>query len=178
MTQTVPVWQAMVALLGTIILALIGHIIAVAKLKTDIRQKNFENSMRVVETHDAAYRTYTAALKAYGENPEPKYEDFMKIVSAGDIYFHQYSLICNSMLSGLVDVNIRDNTWIPKIRVVLEKTLPYHYQTLKNASEKGGFPYTGELRRCDHESIYAAAEMFSTSSAWLRSHEELGAPNT
>jgi hypothetical protein len=171
MTQAIPLWQAMVSLFGVIVVGLIGHMVSVAKLKTELDQKNFENSMRVLETHDAAYRTYTYAMEAYVLAPEPDYEDFMKVVSSGDVYFNQLNLICSTMISGKVDHNIRDKIWMPKIKVAFEKSLPMHYDTLRNAAKKRGFPYKGELRRRDHESIFAVAEMFSASDAWQRPHE-------
>lgn len=172
MNHPIPLWQALASVMVVSVLGVIGHLIAIQKLRTDLTQKNFENSMRVVETHDAAYRNYVSALTTYIGLSAPNFEEFMKLVSAGDVYFHQASLICNSMLSGLVDPNIRDNTWMPKIRKVFEKTLPDHYQTLEGEARKRGFPWKGELRREDHESIYAAAEFFSLTDAWVRPHEK------
>lgn len=172
MNQPIPLWQALASVFGVIIVGLIGHFIALRKYQTDLAQKNYENSMKIVETHDAAYRAYVTALATYLENPTPTSDDFTAMVTAGDVYFNQANSMCVCMLSGKVDPNIRDDLWIPKVRRVYEKTLPDHYDTLKSEAKKRGYPYRGELRRRDHESIYRAAERFGTTDAWRRPHEE------
>lgn len=172
MSQTIPLWQAIASVFGVIILGLIGHFIALRKYQTDLAQKNYENSMKIVETHDAAYRAYVAALEAYLEKASPVSADFHAMVVAGDIYFNQANSMCVCMLSGKVDPNIRDEIWIPKIRRVVEATLQTHYETLKVEAAKHGYPYNGELRRRDHAAIFRAAERFSATDAWLRPQED------
>lgn len=172
MTQTVPLWQALVSLFGVIVVGLIGHFVALRKYQTDLAQKNYENSMKIIETHDAAFRTYTTAFEAYLNNRSPSAEDFTAMVVAGDVYFNQASSMCACMLSGKVDPTIRDEIWLPKVRRVYDKTLPDHYEALQGEASKRRFPYTGKLRRRDHASIYRVAERFGTTEAWLRPHEE------
>lgn len=132
----------------------------------DYQQKNYENSVKLVDTQAASYRQYTTALSSYLGGPKGDSALFKSLAEAGDIYFYHISLMCDTILSGKVDEEIRDNTWLPKIRVAYERSLPKHYQVLQSEAAKYQIPYSGKLRRQDHESVYAVVEKFSGTHAW------------
>lgn len=172
MNQTVPLWLAVVGMLGTLLLGFLARFSMTPKERKDVEQKNYENAVKVVDTHKDAYRDYAAAMTAYCSADPPTVEAFDWLSAAGDAYFHQIGLMCDAILSGKVDPQIRDNTWLPKIKVAFEKTLPNHYATLEAQAAKHAWPWKGELRRSDHESIHAVVERYSGSPAWLREHED------
>ncbi|MET3526478.1 hypothetical protein [Phenylobacterium koreense] len=171
MTQTVPLWLTILSAVGALLIGLLGRFTLSKKDKKDLEQKNYENSMKIIESHESSYKTYTQALSTYSDSDDPSFDDFMKLASAGDLYFHHAGMMCNAILSGKVDESIRDNTWLPKIKLIFERLLPAHYEVLQGQATKKGYPYTGKMRRQDHESIYAVVEKFSNSPAWQRRHE-------
>jgi hypothetical protein len=136
------------------------------KERKDFEQGNYQNALHLAVLHNDAYEKYTTALTEYIEAGEQTFLLFKNIMTSGDIYFYQAHLMCDAILSDKVDVRVRDNTLLKKIRDVAERTLPSHYKTLQEIAEKKGFQYEGKLRREDHESIYAVVERFSASPSW------------
>ncbi|WP_312597806.1 hypothetical protein [Brevundimonas sp.] len=165
----VPIWVPLVSALGGVIL---GRFSMSKKERADIDQKNYENSVKATETHDVAYKAYVAALAAYGSADDPTMDQFLALSSTGDSYFTQIARMADTIISGRVDVSMRDATWLPKIKVAYEKLLPAHYGALQAQARKKNYSYTGKLRRSDHESIYSVAEKFGSTDAWLRPQED------
>lgn len=171
MTQTVPIWVPIVVALITAFGGFfVGQFAMSKKDRQDVHQKNYENSTKATEAHAEAYKGYVAALSGYGSTPSQ--EAFVNLCQCGDVYFSQVGRLCDTILSGRANEGMRDSTWLPAIKVVFEKSLPFHYEVLQAEAVKHGYSYKGKLRRRDHESIYAVAEKFSTSPAWLRPHED------
>lgn len=130
------------------------------KEKADFEQTNYSNTMKLLEQHDAAYTKYTNAITTYAEAQKPNFELFKEIATCGDIYFIQACLMCDAILSGKVDTHVRDNTLVPKIADIANRTLPRHYDTLRSIAKEKGWAYKGELRRKDYRSIFAVVEKF------------------
>lgn len=169
MSDCVPLWVPFASALGSgTASALVARLLFTRKERADLRQKNYENTLRVAEMHDNAYQSYIAALRRYFGLDTPTVEDFFQLASSGDPYFRHAGVMADTVLSGLVNEDVRDNSWLPKLRVVIERTLPRHYETLALEAQKRGVPYTGKLRRQDHESLYALAEKYAGTSAWER----------
>lgn len=59
------------------------------KDRKDVEQKNFENTAKLIEQHDAAYAEYTKALTAYFDAPRAVLDNFVDIATKGDRYFIQ-----------------------------------------------------------------------------------------
>jgi hypothetical protein len=170
-TQTVPIWVPIVtAIITSLGGFLLGRFTMSKKERADVEQKNYENSVNATASHDDAYREYIAALTAYGQSPTA--DGFVTLCRCGDTYFSQVGRMCDTILSGRVNEGMRDSTWLPAIKAAFDKSLPNHYEVLQSEAAKHGYTYKGKLRRRDHESIHAVAEKFSTSSAWLRPHED------
>lgn len=165
----VPIWVPLVTGLGGLV---VGRFSMSKKERADVDQKNYENSTKVTETHHAAYQAYVDALTAYHKSGDPTFDDFVKLASSGDVYFLQVSRMCETILANKADEGIRDNTWLPKIKRAFDSLLPAHYDSLQAQAKKKAYPYTGKLRRQDHESIFAVAEQFSATAAWQRPYED------
>jgi hypothetical protein len=137
------------------------------KDKKDLEQDNYENSVKLAELNDNAYTNYTAAIKAYVGKKAVTLDDFVLIATTGDKYFSQAAMLASAILSDKVDIAVRDNTLLAKVRDVAERTLPKHYETLQGIARTKGWPYVGELRRQDHEAIFAVVEKFGNAPAWV-----------
>lgn len=142
------------------------------KEREDVGQKNYENTVAASGQHRDSYEAYIAALQRYCKADEPTFDEFLLLARSGDVYFTQVGRMCDAIISGRVDASVRDATWIPKIKVAFERLLPAHYEALTKQATKRGYDYTGKLRRSDHESIYAVAERYGQTDAWLRPHED------
>jgi hypothetical protein len=132
----------------------------------DVDQKNYENTATRIAEHDAAYAEYTKALTAYAEAPAATFDNFDEISTKGDRYFMQLNFLASSILSGKVDRAARDKILLPKIRAVVRRTLPQHYDTLKEIAKMHGFAYRGELRRTDYGALYDLVEKFGPGPEW------------
>ena len=139
------------------------------KEKKDLEQDNYENSLKLEELQEKVYSAYTDAIKVYVGKEDVTLDDFVLIATTGDKYFSQTSTLCSAILSDKVDASVRDNKLLAKVRDVAQRTLPKHYETLKSIAEKKGWPYQGELRRQDHEAIYAVVERFGAAPGWTGS---------
>lgn len=168
----VPVWVPVLTAVGGVALGLLGRISMTKKERADVDQKNYENSVAATAQHKAVYDAYFAALRAYGDVEDPTLDDFLLLAQTGDAYFTQVGRMCDTIISGRVDVAMRDATWLPKIKVAFEKLLPAHYEALTTQAKKKGYAYTGKLRRSDHESVFSVAERFNQTDAWVRPHED------
>jgi hypothetical protein len=167
----VPVWVPILTAVGGVALGLLGRVTMTKKERADVDQKNYENSVAATSQHKTAVEAYVAALHAYGQSDDPTLDDFLLLAQTGDAYFTQVGRMCDAIISGRVDTAMRDATWLPKIKVAYEKSLPAHYDTLSSQAKKKGYAYTGKLRRSDHESIFTVAERYGETDAWLRPHE-------
>jgi len=136
------------------------------KDRKDLEQKNYENSTALVTQHDAAYVSYTGAISAYVAAPAATVENFVAIATLGDRYFMQLNQMCSAILSQKVDVLLRDEVLLPKVRDAVLRTLPDHYETLHAIAAKQDFSYSGALRRSDHGAVYAVAEKFGAGPEW------------
>ena len=134
---------------------LISHFTLSKKDRKDVAQKNYENSVALVEQHKLAYEAYAAALKTYDDAALASANDFFHIATTGETYFYVLGLMSSAILSDKVDPALRDNVMLRKIKEATERTLPHHYEALKAIAQKYNFPYTGELRLADYEALYA-----------------------
>lgn len=124
------------------------------KDRKEFEQKNFDNVANLLEQHDAAYAQYTKALAAYAQAARADINNFTDIATLGDRYFIHLNLLASAIMSDKVDGHARDYILLPKIRDVVDRTLPQHYGALKSMSDKYGFGYRGRLRRGDYGALY------------------------
>jgi hypothetical protein len=54
-----------------------------------------------------------------------------------------------------------ENTHIPIIKDVIEKTLPTFYETLQDIAQKQKIEYSGELKRENYESIFKVYDKYA-----------------
>ena len=146
--------------IGAAITFVVARLSFTKKERADYEQVNYANTTKLLEQYDAAYDKYTAAIHAYTAADTPTFELFKSIAVCGDLYFNQACLMSDAIMSGKVDCHVRDNTLVPKIVDVAERSLPKHYDTLTTIAEAKGWSYSGELRRKDYRSIYAVVEKF------------------
>jgi hypothetical protein len=142
------------------------------KDRKDIEQKNFENTSKLIENHDATYRDYTAALTAYADAPLADGDKFIDLAITGDRYFLQLNLLATAIISDKVDPSAREQILLPRLRAAVVRTLPHHYDALRMMADKHGFKYRGELRRSDHGAIYAVAEKYGPGPEWSDNPED------
>lgn len=132
------------------------------KERKDVEQANYQNSSKLVETHEQSYRIYTAALSDY--RGDPTEANFVKVATAGDDYFRQARFTCDAIMSDKINEHHRDSTLLPHFCRIVETTLPDHYAFMAREAEGHGFDYRGELRRDDHRSIYTVVERYGVGT--------------
>lgn len=111
------------------------------------------------------FQEFTSALQKYvAKDSEPTFDDFVQIATIGEKYFYQQKITSNAILAGKVDAHSRDSTLVPRLAETVNSNLPAYYRTLQSIAKRKGFPYSGELRRENYESLYAVVEKYSNSS--------------
>lgn len=130
------------------------------KERKDVEQANYQNSAKLLDTHESAYRGYCAALADY--RGDPTEARFVEVATKGDDYFRQARFTCDAILSDKIDRHHRDNTLLAHFDRVVKTTLPEHYEFMTRESKAHNFDYRGELRRDDHRSIYAVVETYGS----------------
>lgn len=88
-------------------------------------------------------------------------EDFFEIATKGQINFDHMPQICDAVLANNVDKAAITNSIYPKVKDLVERTLPDYYSTLQELAEKEGIQYNGELKRDNYEAIYQVYEKFA-----------------
>lgn len=136
------------------------------KDRKDVEQKNFENTAKLIEQHDAAYAEYTKALTAYFDAPSAVLDNFVDIATKGDRYFIQLNFLAAAILSDKVDASVREQILLPKIRAAVARSLPQHHEALRTIADKHGFAYRGELRRTDYGAVYDVIERYGAGPDW------------
>ncbi len=136
------------------------------KDRADVDQKNYESTAALVDRHDAAYAQYVDAIAAYNRAPANTLDAFTEIATKGDRYLVQLNFLAAAVNAGRVDPDARDTILLPKVRAAVRRTLPQHYDTLREIAAKHGFPYRGELRRSDYAALYEAVERFGPEPGW------------
>jgi hypothetical protein len=136
------------------------------KDRKDLEQKNYENTEKLTEEHDAAYHAYTCAIGGFSDAASADLGLFFEVATKGDRYLLQLNRVATAILSGKVDEEARDRTLLPIIRSAASRTLPDHYATLRTVADKHGFTYNGELRRTDYGAIYDVVERYGPGPEW------------
>ena len=131
------------------------------KDRHDVRQGNFENTERLVQSIESAYLSYTGALAAY-DPANPTIESFTAISTGGERYFGSLNMVSSAMLSGLIDENARDRMIVKRICEAAGRSIPSHYKTLSDIAKKRGFPFPEGPDRENYQAIYDAADRFGT----------------
>lgn len=130
------------------------------KDRKDLEQKNYENATSLRDNHDKAYDAYTKALADYDAAPNADVTNFVEIARAGDRYFLQLNFLCAAIMSGKVDASVRDDVMLAKIKAAADRTIPHHYKSLSDISQKHGFTHPSEFSREDYNAIYAVVERY------------------
>lgn len=136
------------------------------KESKDVEQKIFENMKSLMESQNDRFQEFSKALGVYrGKTEAPTIDDFLTIATIGEKYFYQQKITADAILSGKVDRNSRDNTFVPKIKETIERILPLYYEVLQNIAKKHNLQFHGELRREDYESLYLVVEKYGRFAA-------------
>lgn len=163
--QSSPWWITVALPIVTFVLGFFASRFTLSKKeRKDFEQANYANTVKLVEQDEAAYKDYTSALLVYCEATDVTFDMFTSIATKGDVYFYQARLTCDAIMSGKVDIQMRDNSLLPRIGDIAHKTLLQHYEALQAIAAKKGYPYNGELRRQDYVSIFAVAERFGLTA--------------
>lgn len=136
------------------------------KERADVDQKNFENTASLLERNDAAYGGYVDALAAFNAAPTASLDGFTEVATKGDRYLVQLNLLAAAVNAAHVERGARDTILMPKIRAAVLRTLPQHYDALREIARRQGYPYRGELRRSDYAALYEAVERFGAHDPW------------
>lgn len=148
-------WSVLVPMLTFLLGFCISRFTMSKKEKVDYKVKLQEMSNSLSDTLDERYDEFVSALAAYvNKKGKPSFTDFFNISSTGERYFSAMTTICNSINTGCLDKKTIVNTYIPKIKELVEKTLPQHYEALQEISKKKNFAYSGKLEECNYKSIY------------------------
>jgi hypothetical protein len=149
--------------IGTFILGFLTSRFTMSKKeRADVAQLRFQNSRELMERQNETFQDYVSALDGYINALEGDADHFVKVATVGERYFYQLKIASDAILSDAVDANARDNTLVPKIREAVERSLPEHYDALREIAAKKGFRYDGELRRENYSSLYAVVEKYGT----------------
>jgi len=132
------------------------------KERKDYSLKLQENSNKLSVDLDEKFQIFTAAIGVYNQkkfSPDPN--DFFEIATKGESYFAQCRAICDSILSGIVDKKSIENTHLPIVKDVIEKSLPVFYDTLQDISKKNSIQYDGILKKENYKSIYEVYDKYN-----------------
>lgn len=122
-------------------------------------QDYYKNSQDLRQKHETLYSEYADAIQSYVScEGDPTFEMFGEIAVKGDRYFGNINVIADAILSGKVDKQIRDSTFVPGICKAASLSLPRHYEVLQSIAKKKGYSYQGALDRANYGSLYAVAE--------------------
>ena len=141
--------------------ALISRLTMTKKEQKDYQARLQEYSNTLLRSLVDQYQQFTSALADYGsKNDPPSLREFHAISVSGEGYFMQLKMICDSILSENVDSQAIGNTHRQIVKDAVEKILPEYYSTLQEIAKKCDFPYSGELKRENYESVYAVYDRF------------------
>lgn len=101
------------------------------KDRLDLDNVRFRNSQDLMEKQQATYSDFIEALRLYSVSESPGIDDFYRISKAGEKYLYQQCLIASAILSENVQDKVRDQTFLPRIFDVVDRTLPAYHLTLK-----------------------------------------------
>jgi hypothetical protein len=136
-----------------------------ASERSQHRQRIYENSVRRKKEKEERYLAFVNAITSYCNKAEkPTLDDFQSIATSGDMYFNELKIIADSILSGHIDRNSRDHTFVPAIAEALQKNIPQYYDTLSKISARVGAPYDGRFKRTNYESLFRVVERFASNS--------------
>ncbi len=125
------------------------------KERVDYLSRLQENSNKLSAELNDRFQAFTTALNKYVQKGgQPDLDDFFDISTKGESYFSQGRTICDSILSGNIDKKSVENTHVPIIKDVVEKTLPNFYKTLQEIAQKRNIKYAGTLKKENYKSIY------------------------
>jgi hypothetical protein len=131
-----------------------------------LEQEYYKNTQDLRQKHETLYTEYTAAIQLYTTSTDTVgYQLFCDIAVKGDRYFGNMCIIADAIMSGKINIHIRDNTFCPAIAKAATVSLPQHYKILKKIAEKHDFQYSGKLERSVYKSLYAVAEKYPLQDA-------------
>ncbi|ANE55202.1 hypothetical protein AYM39_08440 [Methylomonas sp. DH-1] len=131
------------------------------KERKDYESSLFATSIKLLEEQDKAFNEFSESLFSYANKKEaPNLNDFFSIATKGQLYFSKLSMSCDAIISGKLDKDSVKNTFTPKVKECVERSLPDFYDTLKRISIANKLEYNGELRKENYESLYVVYEKY------------------
>lgn len=133
--------------------------------KRKLEQDYFKNTQELRQRHDSLYEDYCRALRDYTTcEGDPTYELFFDVAVKGDRYFGHMNVISDAIMSGKVDRQVRDSTFVPGLCKAASKSLPRHYEVLQEIAKKKKFKYSGKLEREEYTSLFSVVEKLGRPS--------------
>jgi len=125
------------------------------------RRAKFELSKKLADDQHLAFQRLAEALTRYAtQKTKPKLEDFLSISGPAQNYLYQQKATADAILSGMVDSQMRDGTFLPKLTETADKVIPNIYRTLNEIADKHGLPHTDQFDRANYQSIFDVVEKY------------------
>lgn len=125
------------------------------------RRAKFELSKKLADDQNVAFQKLADALAKYGtQQTKPTLEDFVSISGPAQNYLYQQKATADAILSGMVDPQMRDGTFVPKLVETADKLLPHVYKTIAEIAERHGLPHTTQFDRANYQSIFDVIEKY------------------
>ena len=125
------------------------------------KRAKFDLSKKLADDQNAAYQGLMTALTQYAnKQSKPKLEDFLSISGPAQNYLYQQKATADAILSNMVDPQMRDGTFVPKLTETADKIIPAVYQKLNEIADKHGLPHTDQFDRANYQSIFEVVEKY------------------
>ena len=149
----------------SIISGIIGFYIGIYKFNKEFNLKLQQESNSISNHLYEAYQQYMSSLSIYmnkiKNEDQIKFDDFIDISINGENYFNQLRNICDSIISKNLEKNSINNTYLPKIKDVIEKDLiQTHYATLTSIASQSQLTYNGQFLIENYQSIFSVYAKF------------------
>lgn len=132
------------------------------KERKDHEANLVETTNRLTAEQTRSFQEFTKSLHHYlNKQDVANLDDFFDIATKGEIYFDHMRQTCDAVLADNVNKTAITNSIYPKVKDVVERTLPDYYNTLRELAQKEGIQYNGELKRANYEAIYTVYEKFA-----------------
>lgn len=132
-----------------------------AERAADKRAK-FDLSKKLADDQNAAYQKLTDALTKYAsKKSKPKLSDFVSISGPAQNYLYQQKATADAILSNMVDPQMRDGTFVPKLTETADTIIPAVYKKLNEIADKHGLPHTDQFDRANYQSIFDVVEKYN-----------------
>ena len=164
--ETSKVWLP----IATFLLGFFVRTFTLSKADRELNERaKFTLSKELSDSQNESYQNLMKALTEYAGNVgAPSLEDFFSISGPAQNYLYQQKLTADAILSGRVDAQSRDATFLPKLFETATILVPKIYEVLREIAEKHGLPFAAGFDRANYQSIFDVVEKYDTQAAVAR----------